>query len=339
MALFKKNRWLGGLILVILPLVTALICIGVGRYSLSAGESFQVLFNGLVYGSKSVDPQSYSVIIGIRLPRIILALLCGAGLAVAGASFQALFTNPLATPDTLGVAAGASFGAVLALLVWENLLWIQTVALLMGLLAVFLTYSISKLNGQATVIMMVLSGIVISSMFQAFASLIKYLADPEDKLPSITYWLMGSLASITYESLLIGAPFIIAGIVLVFALRWKLNVLSLSEDEAHSMGVNVKRLRLLIVVAATMTTVSAVSMCGQVGWIGLLVPHMARMMLGSNNRLVIPASISLGAVFMLVIDTVARSASAAEIPVSILTATVGAPFFVFLLRRTGGAWM
>jgi len=298
-----------------------------------------VLWKALLYGSKAVDPQNYSVIIGIRLPRIILALLSGAGLAVAGASFQALFTNPLATPDTLGVAAGASFGAVLALLVWDNLLWIQTIAMFMGLLAVFLTYTISKVRGQATVVMMVLSGIVIASMFQAFVSLIKYLADPEDKLPSITYWLMGSLASINYKSLLIGAPFIIVGIALIFALRWKLNVLSLSEDEAHSMGINVKKLRLLIVVAATMTTVSTVSMCGQVGWIGLLIPHIARMLFGSNNRLIVPASISLGAVFMLVIDTFARSATAAEIPVSILTATIGAPFFIFLLRRTGGAWM
>lgn len=339
MTLWKnKKSWLA-LVLLILPLVTALVCIGSGRYSLSVGESFQVLYNSLIYGSQSVDPQSYQVIISIRLPRIILALLCGAGLAVSGAAFQALFTNPLATPDTLGVAAGASFGAVLALLVWDNLLWIQTIALLMGLLAVWLTYSISKLRGQATVIMMVLSGIVISSMFQAFISLVKYLADPEDKLPSITYWLMGSLASITYKSLLIGAPFIIVGIGLIFALRWKLNVLSLSEDEARSMGVNVKSLRLVIVVAATLITVSAVSMCGQVGWIGLLIPHIARMLLGSNNRSVIPASISLGAAFMLIIDTVARSASAAEIPVSILTATVGAPFFIFLLRRTGGAWM
>ncbi len=339
LTVLKKNKFLFALVLIILPLLTALFCIGIGRYSLTMGESFRVLWDSLLYGSKAVDSQSYSVVVNIRLPRIILALLCGAGLAVSGAAFQALFSNPLATPDTLGVAAGASFGAVLALLLWDNLLWIQAIALLIGLLAVLLTYSISKLRGKLTVIMMVLSGLVVSSMFQAFVSLIKYLADPEDKLPSITYWLMGSLASITYKSLLIGAPFIVAGIAIILALRWKLNVLSLSEDEAHSMGVNVKRLRLFIIVAATMITVSAVSMCGQIGWVGLLIPHIARMLFGSNNRFIIPASISLGAVFMLVIDTFARSATAAEIPVSILTATIGAPFFIFLLRRTGGAWM
>ncbi|WHH58728.1 iron ABC transporter permease [Petroclostridium sp. X23] len=338
MAILKKNRMLFIVVLVAIPLLTALTCIGIGRYSLTIGESFQVLLHALLFGKESVDAQSYSVIIGIRLPRIILALLCGAGLAVSGASFQALFTNPLATPDTLGVAAGASFGAVVALLAADHLIWVQAVALLMGLAAVFLTYSISKIRGKSTIIMMVLSGMVISSMFQAFVSLIKYMADPEDKLPAITYWLMGSLSSVTYKSLLIGTPFILIGIILVSALRWKLNVLSLSEDEAHSMGVNVKHLRLLIIVAATMITASAISMCGQVGWIGLLIPHIARMLFGSNNRFVIPASISFGAVFMLVIDTVARSATAAEIPVSILTATVGAPFFIFLLKRTGGAW-
>jgi iron complex transport system permease protein len=339
MAALKNNRLLFALVLIMVPLLTALACIGIGRYSLTAWQSLQVLTDVLRYGKEGVDAQSYSVIINIRLPRIILALLCGAGLAVSGASFQGLFINPLATPDTLGVAAGSSFGAVLALLIYDNLIWVQIVALLTGLLAIFLTYSISKLQGKATIIMMVLAGMVISSMFQAFVSLIKYLADPEDKLPAITYWLMGSLSGITYKSLSIGAPFIIAGIALVFVLRWKLNVLSLSEDEAKAMGVNVKQLRLLVIVAATFITASAISMCGLVGWVGLLIPHIARMMFGSNNRYVVPASISFGAVFMLIIDTVARSATAAEIPVSILTATIGAPFFIALLKKTGGAWL
>jgi iron complex transport system permease protein len=300
--------------LVLLPLLAGLFCIGVGRYSLTVGESFKVLARALAFGRDGVDPMNYSVVVNIRLPRVLLALLCGAGLAASGAAFQSIFTNPLATPDTLGVAAGASFGAVLALLFWDNLLWIQAMALVSGLAAVSLTFW----------------------MFQAFVSLVKYLADPEDKLPAITYWLLGSLSSITYKSLAIGAPFILFGLAVLVATRWKLNVLSLSEDEARSMGVDVNTLRAVIVVAATMITASAISMCGQVGWIGLLVPHVARMLFGSNNRYVVPASISLGAVFMLVIDTVARSATAAEIPVSILTATIGAPFFIFLLKKTGG---
>lgn len=339
MVRLKNNKALFLLILLVIPLLTALVCIGTGRYSLSIGESVKVLFNTLIYGKESVSPQYYSIIIGLRLPRVILALLAGAGLAVSGASFQALFSNPLATPDTLGVAGGASFGAALALLVGDNLIWIQTVSLLMGLAAVLLTYSISKLKGKATIIMMVLSGIVVASMFKAFVSLVKYMADPEDKLPAITYWLMGSLTGVTYKSLMIGSPFLIVGIIIILLLRWKLNVLSLSEDEAHSMGVNVKALRLLVIFASTMITASSISMCGQVGWVGLVIPHIARMMFGSNNQYIFPTSVSLGALFMLIIDTIARSATAGEIPVSILTATVGAPFFIYLLKRTGGSWV
>ena len=331
-----KPRWFFVALLVICPLAVALVCIGVGRYSLSLGESFSVLFNGLLFGRDAVGPQNYSVVINIRLPRILLALLCGSGLAVSGAAFQAIFANPLATPDTLGVAAGASFGAVLALLVWDNLIWIQSMALLAGLCAVSLTYWISRRREGTSVLMMVLSGVIVSSMFQAFVSLVKYLADPEDKLPAITYWLLGSLSSSSFGSLLIGAPFILAGLTVLVVMRWRLNILSLSEDESQSLGMPVRFLRLMVVLAATMITASAISMCGQVGWVGLLVPHLARMLVGGNNRQIIPVSLSLGAMFMLLIDTIARSATAAEIPVSILTATMGAPFFIFLLKRTGG---
>lgn len=216
---------------------------------------------------------------------------------------------------------------------------VQYVALLFGLLALLLTYSISQRKGITNVIMVVLAGVIISSMFEAFVSLVKYVADPEEQLPTITYWLMGSLSSITYQGLLLGAPLIILGIILLMALRWKLNILSLNEDEAKAMGMNVRAMRLVVMVAATLITGSCVSMCGQVGWVGLLIPHICRMLFGSNNKHVIPACISLGAVFMLVIDTVARAATSAEIPVSILTATIGAPFFIFLLRKTGGTWL
>lgn len=322
-----------------MPLITALVCIGIGRYSMSIGESFSVLWNTFTGATGSISPQAYSVVIRIRLPRILLAILCGSGLAVSGAAFQALFTNPLATPDTLGVAAGTSFGAALALLLKLPALGVQVVALLFGLSAVLLSYSISKTRGRTTIIMIVLSGIIIASMFDAFVSLIKYVADPEDQLPAITYWLMGSLARISYKGLAMGAPFIVAGVVVIFVLRWKLNILSLNEDEARSMGIHVKILRLCIIVAATMITGSSVAMCGQVGWVGLLIPHICRMIFGGNNRRLIPVSMSLGAAFLLIIDTTARAATAAEIPVSILTSTIGAPFFILLLRKTGGGWL
>ncbi|MDR1651384.1 MAG: iron ABC transporter permease [Synergistaceae bacterium] len=326
-------------LLAVLPILTALVCIGIGRYSMSVTESFTVLWSGITGKTYAVSPQAWSVVFNIRLPRILLAILCGSGLAVSGAAFQALFTNPLATPDTLGVASGASFGAAFGLLLGLPSIFVQISSLAFGLAAVSLSYSVSRVRGKSSIIMVVLSGLVVSSMFNAFVSLVKYVADPENQLPAITYWLMGSLASVSYRGLAIGAPLIIAGVALIFTLRWKLNILSLNEDEAKSMGVNVKVMRAGVITAATLVTGSTVAMCGQVGWVGLLIPHICRMIFGGNNRYLVPASISLGAVFMLVIDTVARAATSAEVPVSILTATIGAPFFVILLRRTGGSWL
>ena len=324
------------ILLIILPIAAALICIGMGRYSLSVPETIEVLLGGIKDAAN--QDMAYTVIYNIRLPRIILAILVGAGLACSGAAFQGLFTNPLATPDTLGVASGASFGAVLALMFDANLVVVQIMALVFGLLACLVTYNISRIKGSSSVVMIVLAGMVVSAMFEAFVSLVKYVADPQDKLPSITYWLMGSMSSASYKTLLLGAPFIVTGLVILFALRWRLNILSLQEDEAKSMGMNIKLMRLLVILAASLITSSCVSMCGQVGWVGLLIPHVARMLLGSDNKTVIPVSISLGAVFMLVMDTVARSMTAAEIPLSILTAIIGAPFFIGLLRKTGGVW-
>ena len=280
-----------------------------------------------------------NVVLNVRLPRIGLALLAGAGLSSAGGAFQALFANPLATPDTLGVATGASFGAVLAILFGWPSMAIQTSALAAGLLAVALVYMVSrpkKGGGRASVVMIVLAGMVVGSLFSALVSLVKYAADPQDVLPTITFWLMGSLSSTTKETLVLGAPFILAGMALLFLFRWKLNAMTLSEEEAISLGISVKKIRAVVVLAAAMITASVVSMCGLIGWVGLLIPHICRMLFGSNNQRVIPASMGLGAIFMLVIDTAARCMLSAEIPVSILTAIIGAPFFIILLRRTGG---
>lgn len=325
--------------LISMPILGALLFIGVGRYSISMLESLKVLYFGLLQGGEGVSQQSLSVVINMRLPRILMALLCGGGLAVAGASQQAMFSNSLTSPDTLGVASGASFGAALALLLDGNLVVVQISALIFGLAAVAFAYSISKSQkGGTSIIMLVLSGIVVSALFQALVSLVKYVADTEDQLPAITYWLMGSLTSATFHRLAIGAPPIIISCIVLFAIRWKMNVLSLAEDEAKSLGINVMRIRIIIIIATSMITASSVSMCGQIGWVGLLIPHVCRMLFGSNNKQVIPACISLGMVFMLVIDTIARSASSTEIPVSILTAVIGAPCFITLLKKTRGGW-
>jgi iron complex transport system permease protein len=264
-------------------------------------------------------------------------MLVGSGLAGSGAAFQSLFGNPLATPDTLGVATGASFGAVLFLLLSNNMLLVQVGAVVFGLVALGITALISRTKNGASFLMVILAGMVVGALFNALISLVKYAADPSDKLPAITFWLMGSMTRATFKNLMMCIPFIASGLTLLWLLRWRLNVLSLPDDEAKSIVPNVRSLRNCVMVSATLCTAAAVALCGQVGWIGLLVPHMARMIYGSDNRKILPASLAIGATLMVVIDTIARSILAAEIPVSILTAMVGAPLFIGLLRKTGGA--
>ena len=328
----KNSIWV--IVISAILLITMLGAMGIGRYSISLGDIINTLLPKSLAGE--VDPNVRTVIYNIRLPRVLLAALAGSGLAVSGAAFQSLFSNPLATPDTLGVATGASFGAALGILLGFGSIGIQMCAFIVGIACIGLVYFISKIKGERSMIMIILAGMVISSLFQAMVSLIKYVADPQDTLPQITFWLMGSLAGVGFDELIIGAPLIILGILIIFLLRWKMNMLSLHEDESKSLGVNVKIVRLFTIMSAALITASVVSICGNIGWVGLLIPHISRMIFGNNNKSVIPACIGFGAIFMVVIDTIARSAIASEIPISILTAFVGAPFFIILLRKTGG---
>lgn len=283
----------------------------------------------------AVSSNVNSVIWSIRIPRLILSVIVGAGLSVAGCTFQSLFSNPLATPDTLGVASGASFGAALALLLGFGMIGVQISSLIFGMLAVMLT-GLSGFGLGNSRVTPILSGIMIGSLFSSLVSLIKFTADTESQLPAITYWLMGSMENAGYHSLLLGAPPIIICTVILLLLRWKMNLLPLSEDEAVSSGVNIKLLRIVTEICAATITASCVSMCGQVGWVGLIVPHICRMKFGSNNVSLLPASIGIGAAFMIVVDTAARTISPKEIPISILTAIIGAPFFIYLLRKNRG---
>ena len=321
-------RW--QILLLILPLLTGFVCLCIGRISIPLSEVL-----GTFTGNPQISTMTRMTIWNLRLPRILLAALAGAGLSAAGCAFQSLFANPLATPDTLGVASGASFGAALGLLLGMPLLGVQLTALLMGGAAVALTWlaGSGKNKGLSTV---VLAGIMMGSLFNAMVSLVKFIADEESQLPAITYWLMGGLNNAAFKTLVMGAPPILIGILVLYLLRWRMNLLPLSEDEARSSGVNITVLRGITVICATMVTASCVSMCGQVGWVGLLVPHMCRMKFGSNHLSLLPASISFGATFLIIVDTVARSASAQEIPISILTAIIGAPFFIILMRKSGG---
>ncbi len=320
-------------ILCIAPLLTMLAALCIGRIPYSVGDVLDVLLARLT--GAETDKQLAIVICNIRLPRVLLAALVGAGLSVAGCAFQSLFANPLATPDTLGVASGASFGAALALLLGMGLTGVQITAFGCGIAAVLLTWLSASGRGRG-LSSVVLAGIMIGSLFTSLVSLVKFTADTESQLPAITYWLMGSLGSAGFPALRLGAPPVLLGILVLYLLRWQLNVLPLGEDEARSLGTDIRLLRILTIVCATAVTASCVSMCGQVGWVGLLIPHICRMAFGSNHRALIPASIALGAVFLVVVDTAARSISASEIPVSILTAIIGAPFFIVLMRRSGG---
>ncbi|MBQ9991196.1 MAG: iron ABC transporter permease [Lachnospiraceae bacterium] len=331
--LVRQGAWVFG---VTVALITVMIvAMGIGRYGISVRQIINTLLPE-AWAFEEIDPNVKTVIYSIRLPRVIIAALAGGGLAVSGTAFQSIFSNPLATPDTLGVATGASFGATMGIMLGFGSVGIQSFAFLLGICCVGLVYFISRIKGESTMMMIILSGMVISSLFNALVSLVKYVADPQDTLPEITFWLMGSLSGIGFKDLMLGSPFILIGMLIIFFLRWKLNTLSLHEDEARSLGVNVKLIRSLSIIAAAMITASVVSLCGNIGWVGLLVPHVSRMIFGNDNKSVVPASIGFGAIFMVIIDTIARSATAAEIPISILTAVVGAPFFIILLRKTGG---
>ena len=318
---------------ILLTCLFALIAISMGQFSISVIDVWKVLLHQTV-AVKNAE----TVIFNVRIPRILLSLFAGSGLAVAGAAFQSLFSNPLATPDTLGCANGASFGAALGILVGLKSIGVQMSALFMGILAVILVFVVSRSTQResSNMMMVILSGMVVSSLFSALVSFVKYVSDPNDVLPVITFWLMGSFSSATLRSLYTGVPFILIGILVIYLMRYRLNALTLSEDEARSFGINLKWNRFVVIAAASMITAAIVSLCGVIGWVGLLIPHICRMLFGNNQSKVIPGCIVFGAMFMLGVDTLARCMCQSEIPVSILTSIIGAPVFIILLRKTGG---
>ena len=312
-------------LLLILPLVVAVLALCIGRLGISPAEVIRSIF-GKITGNADLESKNELVLWNIRMPRIILAALVGAGLSVSGCTFQSLFFYFLATPDTVGVSSGTCFGAAVAIFFGADFIVTQAVAFLFGIIAVLLTYLAGSGKGKS-LNSVVLAGIMIGSLFSALVSFIKSVADVNSVLPVITFWLMGSFAGAGYRSLMLGAPVMLVGMAVLYVIRWRLNILT---------GTDIKALRAVSVICATAITASCVSMCGQVGWVGLLVPHMCRMKFGNNHMSLLPACISMGMTFMIIVDTVARSATAAEIPISVLTAVIGAPFFIILMRKTGG---
>jgi iron complex transport system permease protein len=279
-----------------------------------------------------------TIIMSVRLPRALLAMLVGAGLSISGASFQGIFSNPLVSPDILGVTSAAGFGAAVAILCSFNSTLIQTSAFAFGLLGVGLSYMISRVYKTTPILMLVLSGVIVAALFGALTSATKYLADPELKLRDITFWLMGSMASASWKDVFRVFIPIAVGMSGLLMLRWRLNLLSMGDEEARSLGVRTERLKGIIIVCTTLITAASVCVAGVIGWIGLVIPHVARMIVGPDHKVLLPTSIAIGACYLLIIDDIARTATTTEIPLGILTAVIGAPFFAYLLRKTKGGW-
>lgn len=316
---------------VALPLVLATICAGVGKYHIAPGTIWRSIID-LVFAQDAADPQAYTLLTQVRLPRVFGAVVVGAGLAVSGAIYQAVFRNPLCSPYTLGVSNGAGFGAALAILTLGSGLAVQASAVVMALIAVGLTFlfaSTSRGNASA----LILSGILVGALFASLTALIKFVADPYEKLPQIIFWLMGSIASIGPDSLKTTLPAYILILVLIAGLLWRLTVISVDETFAQSVGVQVRRDRTIALIMASALASLCISIAGVIGWVGIVVPHYARMIVGPQMRAVFGASISLGASFMLLIDLFARTLIAGELPVGVLTGVVGLPLFLLLVFR------
>ena len=328
----RANMLIGGLVAVIV--LTATVSLLVGRYPIAPDQAFAMLLSRFLPLEPTWTSQQETMFFNVRLPRIMLALMVGCCLAAAGAAFQGTFQNPLVSPDILGASQGAAFGAALAILMGMNATMVSVLAFSFSILAVLLVLLVSTRAKGNRVLIVVLAGVMISSLFSAGVSFTKLVADPQDQLPSITYWLMGSLtgAKLDMTLVMVALPMVV-GLVVLFALRWQINILTMGDDEAQTMGIDARRIRVIIIIAATLVTASSVAVSGMIGWVGLVVPHLCRMLVGSDYRKLLPASMLMGASFLLIVDDISRVATTAEIPIGILTAFVGAPFFLYLITR------
>ena len=313
---------------------SALLSFGIGRYHVSFLRVLGIVVSRILPLDPYWDPTDERVVLLIRTPRVILSLIAGAGLAMSGAVLQGVFRNPLVGPQIIGVSTGSGFGGALAIMFFGSQLMTMGFAFVFGLAAITLVYVMSRTRGRSPVLMLVLSGVIAGAFFNALTSLIKYVADPYDKLPAIVVWLMGSFATATYHRLMVVmVPIILSGLFL-YLIRFRVNIVSLGDEEAEAIGVNTDRIRWMILVAVTVVTAAVVSVAGIVGWIGLVVPHIARMLVGPDHRHLLPASALIGGVYTLWIDNLARAATASEIPLGIITAIIGAPVFGYLLKKT-----
>lgn len=315
----------------------------VGRYDVAPGTTLEILLDwflrrvsfGRLSLAQSWLSREQTVVVNVRLPRVAAAALVGAALSVAGCAYQGMFRNPMVSPDLLGASTGAGFGAALGILLGFGYGAVTGLSFGFGLLAVLLAYLIARASRIQMALSMVLAGVMIGSLFTSGTSFIKLVADTDDQLPAITYWLMGSLTSIKTRDVRFLFPIILAGLLILWGLRWRINLLTLSESEARSLGVDTAKLRVVVVLCATLMTASSVAVSGMIGWVGLVIPHFCRMIFGQDYQRLIPASTLLGATFLMVVDNLARTITTSEIPLGILTSFVGAPVFLYLIL-TGG---
>ncbi len=320
-------------------LALTVLALAVGRYPVSLVDLGTLLAGKLTGGEASLPANVETVILQVRGPRVLAAIVVGASLAAAGTAYQGMFRNPLVSPDILGVSTGAALGAALAIFLALGGLYVQLFAFAGGLAAVALVYWIgARLRGHDPLLALVLTGVVIGTLLGSAIALLKYLADPDNQLPAITYWLLGSLASISPRDLALAAPLAAIGLAPMMLLRWRVNLLALPDDEARALGADTRKLRRVIVAAATLMTAAAVAVSGIIGWVGLLIPHAARLLVGPDFGRLLPLSMLLGASFLLAVDTLCRTLAAVEVPPGVLTALIGTPFFLWLFAISRRSW-
>lgn len=326
--------------LAIALLVVAIASLGIGRYEIPIGRVVEILLDPLSPATVPVTATEQNVIFTVRLPRIVLALLAGSGLALSGATLQGVFRNPLVGPQVMGVSTGAAFGGTLAILLSLPRFGLLISAFFFGLSALILVYLLNSVVARRNILALVLAGIVISGFFGALVSLVQYLADTEDKLPAMVFWLLGSFATANSEKLAMIAGPVVIGSLLLLGLRWRINLLSVGDEDAQALGIRVERLRWLVLVLVSSIVAAQVAVSGIIGWVGLVVPHMARMLVGPDHRAMMPASLLIGGLYLIIIDDAARTVTGTEIPLGILTALIGTPVFALVLwhSQRGGRY-
>ncbi|GGC78786.1 FecCD family ABC transporter permease [Enterococcus wangshanyuanii] len=327
----KKIILLGTILLFFIVLIVSFL---LGKYPITLNDFFGAVFNKIIPLEQTWSTQVETILFKIRFPRIIMAVVIGSGISVAGATYQALFQNPMISQDILGASQGAAFGAAVGL--FFSLTYEQVISLsfIFGILAVGAVLLLNRWLKSNSVLNMILIGMMIGSLFSSAVSFLKLVGDPTNTLPAITYWLMGSLSAIKMQDLHFAIPLILVGMLPIFLLRWRLNILSLGEEEALSLGVNSRQLRIILIIAATLITAAAVSVSGLIGWVGLVVPHFSRLLIGNDHRYTIPVSAILGGTFLLFVDDFSRLISTSEIPIGILTSFIGAPIFLILIVKS-----